>query len=169
MKNLVLFLTLLGSLSTWSYSDSQVLSFLLAHPEIKVLLDEGDIEKIALKKTNSGTSWDYIATFQIVIKERTQTIFCDHAVSVTSYGGVAGNFLDAPVVERSQCRVLPNHLNPDDFLNPRVCGMGGPLMVNEKTGECIQSLSTCTTANLRKAGFRSVKVGEQICSEQTTF
>lgn len=36
---------------------------------------------------------------------------------------------------------------------PMMCGMGGPLMINPETNECVQSLSTCETAKLREEGF----------------
>ena len=40
-----------------------------------------------------------------------------------------------------------------DINLPRLCGMGGPKMVNPSTGHCIQSLNTCETGDLLDLGY----------------
>ena len=41
-----------------------------------------------------------------------------------------------------------------------VCGLGGPLMQNPETGQCIQSMNTCETGRLTARGFESVEACE---------
>lgn len=163
MSKLLLIISFLLCSNIWAYSNTEILTYLLINPDVKILLEEGDLESVSIEKENHGTTWDYIVKFKTLSRGGSGVTTCEQIFSLSQIGGVAGNFLSEPVIEASNCRIVPNHLNPDHFINPQVCGMGGPLMINDQTGECIQSLSTCTTNNLRKSGFRAVRLNENVC------